>query len=543
MSGAGVPWETPESEAQLWVDTHTARVAPLHREANLAEWQSATTGTEAAADRLAEARLALKRVYSDADAADRVREWLEGDEVRDPLLRRQLVLLDHEYRANALSPETLADLTEREAELDRVFNTFRAELEGERVTNNRILEILREEDDNERRRAAWEASKQIGGEVAEPLRELVRRRNAAARSLGYPDYYRMQLELQEIDPERLFALLNDFERRTEPAFRSLRDEQDRALAKRFGLAPEALRPWHWADPFAQRAPGVGGVDLDGFFADRQAVPVAADFFRDLGLPVDDVLARSDLLEREGKSQHGFCIDVDRSGDVRVLCNLRPDEFWMHVLLHELGHAAYDKYLPGELPFLLRAPAHTLTTEAIAMYAGRLTRDPDWLREVLDAPLDDRQADEVRAQQRAELLGATRWMLVMAHFERALYEDPDRDDLNAFWWELVERFQKIRAPDDRDEPDWAAKIHLALAPVYYHNYLLGELMASQLTAAAGTRPGEGNGANKDAGRFFRERVFAAGASERWDELVADATGEELSPKYFIQQFVTSQTVDS
>ncbi len=32
------------------------------------------------------------------------------------------------------------------------------------------------------------------------------------------------------------------------------------------------------------------------------------------------------------------------------------------------------------------------------------------------------------------------------------------------------------------PDWAAKIHMTGAPVYYHNYLLGELIASQLAAA-------------------------------------------------------------
>ena len=29
------------------------------------------------------------------------------------------------------------------------------------------------------------------------------------------------------------------------------------------------------------------------------------------------------------------------------------------------------------------------------------------------------------------------------------------------------------------PDWAAKIHIATNPVYYHNYMLGEMMASQL----------------------------------------------------------------
>src|SRR3712207_9516353 len=100
------------------------------------------------------------------------------------------------------------------------------------------------------------------------------------------------------------------------------------------------------------------VDLDAFFESRDPVALSAEFFRGIGLEVDDVLARSDLYEREGKDQHAFCIDVDRRGDVRVLCNLRPNEKWMGTLLHELGHAAYDRYIPHELPFSLRTIAHT-----------------------------------------------------------------------------------------------------------------------------------------------------------------------------------------
>jgi peptidyl-dipeptidase A len=68
---------------------------------------------------------------------------------------------------------------------------------------------------------------------------------------------------------------------------------------------------------------------------------------------------------------------------------------------------------------------------------------------------------------------------MYRFEKALYEDPDREDLNALWWDLVERIQLIRRPPGRDKPDWAAKLHVALAPVYYHNYILGSLTAAQL----------------------------------------------------------------
>ena len=59
--------------------------------------------------------------------------------------------------------------------------------------------------------------------------------------------------------------------------------------------------------------------------------------------------------------------------MRILTNIRPNDYWMDTVLHELGHAVYSKYLGADLPYLLRTDAHTLTTEAIAMMFGRLTQ--------------------------------------------------------------------------------------------------------------------------------------------------------------------------
>jgi peptidyl-dipeptidase A len=533
MTGVPVPFGNPGAEAQVWVDAHAARLAPLLREAHLAEWESAVTGSEQASAGLAQTRAAVKRLFSDPEGARRVRDLLDSDEIEDPLLRRQLQLLHLEFTANQLPPETIRELAELSAALEHTFHTFRATLDGAAVTDNALLEILRDGDDVARRRAAWEASKQIGRHVAEPLRELVRRRNAAARSLGFADFYRMELELQELDEERLFALLDEFKRATDTPFAALRERMDRALAGRFDTAPEELRPWHWSDPFGQEAPPEGAVDLDALFAGGDLVQLAADFFRALGLPMDEVLARSDLWERPGKGQHAFCTDIDREGDVRVLCNLRPTDRWMATLLHELGHAAYDVHRPGDLPFLLRTPAHTLSTEAVAMLMGRLTRDPRWLREAMGAELTREAQADVGEQLRTSMLVSTRWMLVMAHFERALYRGPDREDLNQLWWELVEEMQRIRRPEGRDEPDWAAKIHLSSAPVYYHNYLLGELMTSQLGAAIRRSGAEGW---EGMGHFLRDRVFARGAQEDWAGLLVHATGEPLSARFFVEQFV-------
>lgn len=526
-----------EREAADFIEAHVRELSRLERSANLASWDAAVASSEDATMRSAEARAALKRLYSSAEDASRVKAFLGSGELRDPLLHRQMHLLDLAYTANQLPDDTIDELSRREAELEQRFYTFRAELEGDHLSDNELREVLRTETDNGRRRAAWEASKEIGARVAEPLRELVRHRNAAARDLGFDNYYSMALALQEIDEEVLFQLFADFRAESDAAFVALRDDLDEALARRFGIAPTAVRPWHWEDFFSQEAPGSGDVDLDRVFEGRDLIAIARGYFREIGLPVDDVLERSDLYEREGKDQHAFCTDIDREGDVRILCNMRENEKWMATLLHELGHAVYDAYIPRSLPYILRSPAHTLSTEAIAMLMGRLARDPEWLRAVVGVQLGAEEARDIDQQLRLGMLIAARWIMVMSHFERALYRDPDRADLNELWWDLVEDLQRVRRPEGRDEPDWAAKIHLSMAPVYYHNYLLGEFMASQLSATIrGELTSSHDLATRAVGDFLREQIFAHGASLHWDDLLVSATGERLTSRHFVDQFV-------
>jgi peptidyl-dipeptidase A len=142
--------------------------------------------------------------------------------------------------------------------------------------------------------------------------------------------------------------------------------------------------------------------------------------------------------------------------------------------------------------------------------------------------------------REQLLVQTRWELVMIHMERALYRDPSQD-LRALWWDLVERHQGVRRPDGRDAPDWAAKIHFSVAPVYYHNYLLGEILASQLQAhlqrtvlGGGERVWERYVASPEVGAFLKERFYKPGRTLTWRELVQHATGKALDPDAFVDE---------
>ena len=254
------------------------------------------------------------------------------------------------------------------------------------------------------------------------------------------------------------------------------------------------------------------------------------------MDVRPILARSDLFEREGKDQHAFCIDIDREGDVRVLCNLQPLLRWMDTLLHELGHAVYDTLIPPSLPWMLRSPSHILTTEAMALLMGTLPFDRQWQETVLGAAPDDaRQAAEDGARRlRLEALIFARWVMVVVAFERALYEDPSRD-LDGLWWDLVHKYQFLRVPEGRERrPDWATKYHIALAPAYYQNYLLGRMMSLQWDSWLRENAG-GIVGRAEAGDFFRERIFAPGMTLHWNDQLAAATGERLNPDYFVQKY--------
>jgi peptidyl-dipeptidase A len=129
---------------------------------------------------------------------------------------------------------------------------------------------------------------------------------------------------------------------------------------------------------------------------------------------------------------------------------------------------------------------------------------------------------------------------MLRFEKAMYENPEQN-LNKLWWDLVERYQQVKRPPDRDAPDYGSKIHICNTPVYYHNYMMGELFASQVHHALckevyGAAPktviyvGD-----KKVGDFMKKKVFEPGRTLDWKGLTKHATGEELNAKAFAKDF--------
>jgi peptidyl-dipeptidase A len=216
---------------------------------------------------------------------------------------------------------------------------------------------------------------------------------------------------------------------------------------------------------------------------------------------------------------------------------------METMLHEFGHANYSYYHSKDLPWSLKTAAHIFTTEAVAMFFGRLSTNPDWIQAMTG--IKDKDKESIRLtcskQEQFRQLVFSRFVQVMYRFEKSMYANPDQD-LNKLWWDLVEKYQLIKRPENRNLPDWATKIHIATSPCYYHNYLLGELLASQFRYTLIKELGSKNPdqesfvGNPKMGKFFVNKVFAPGARYKWNDMIERATGEKLTPKYYAMQYV-------
>jgi peptidyl-dipeptidase A len=531
---------------QQSVDEFLAKYFEEYAAAELAQtmgyWKAANSGKKEDFEAFAKADLALKTLHSDTEKYSHLNEMLTHQDELSPQTKRSLEVAQLSFKENQLPEDMLAQMVALSTEIEQLFSTFRGELDGEKFSNNQLLERLAKEKKSVKREAAWGALKQVGEAVGAKLVELARLRNEAAKRLGYANFWDMRVRLQEHDPEQIMAIFSELEKVTDEPFKNMKKKLDGELAKRFKIKADKMMPWHYDNPFFQSAPPSAKVNLDDFYKDKPKEEIAAlavKFYGDIGLPAQDIVANSDLYEREGKDQHAFCIAMDRKGDVRTLLNVKPTADSMNTMLHEEGHAVYYKFLDYNLPYNQREAAHILTTEGIAMLFGALAENPTWLVDYAgaDPKVVEKQRAAILEQRQREQLIFARWTMVMLFFEKDLYENPDQD-LNKLWWDYVERFQMIKRPEGRDAADWASKPHFTIAPVYYHNYMLGELYAAQLRSAL-AKMANHTGANsslsftgrKDFGEYLINKVFKPGMTVLWPQFVKDSTGEELSCKHF------------
>ena len=523
-------------QLKSFLDEQNKEIKKISTETNLSYWEALISGKKEAYQNYEKKAIELEKYFTNKEDFKKIKSFLEI--VKDPLEKRQLELLYLGYLSGQGDFKLIEEITKKSALIEQKFNTFRANLDGKELTDNEIKEILKNEKNSEKLKKTWEASKKQGEIIEKEVIELVRLRNKLAKSLGFENYYVMALELNEQKEEEIEKIFLELEKSTQESFKVLKNELDDVFSKRYGIEKEELKPWHYHNLFFQEGPEIFDIDLDKIY-NKDILEITKKFYQELNLEIKDILERSDLYEKPGKYQHACCIDIDHDGDVRIIENIKNNESWMETTLHELGHAVYDKYCDKALPFLLRECVHIFVTEAIALLFGRNSKNKTFIKRYGNLESEDVEKieKEIRKQLKLDELVFLKWSQVVFYFERELYKNPEQD-LNTLWWSLVKKYQLIDF--SRDKPDWASKIHLTCSPVYYHNYLLGKILASQINHHISKDILKQDSENPDysnskIGDYLKEKIFMPGKKYRWDKLIEKALGEPLNVKYFIEDF--------
>jgi peptidyl-dipeptidase A len=538
-------------KARAFLDAFTKKVRPLDVTANRAWWDAMMTGKKEAFALKEEAQNKLDALLSDKAQFAELKAIKDAGGIDDPVTKRAIDIVYLSCLEKQLDAELLKEMTKLSNEIEQIFTTFRAEVKDEKggkkkLNDNEVKKILKESTLSERRKEVWEAAKRLGAEVEPGLKKLVHVRNKAAKTLGFANYHAMLLHLNEQNGDDLIKMFDRLDELTREPFKKAKAEIDVELARACNVKPADLMPWHYHDQFFQEVPAVFKADLDKIYANQDLIALSRDFYRGIDLPIDLVIEKTgnDFKPRDGKNQHAFCTDITRDGtDVRVLANVVNNEQWMSTMLHEFGHSVYSSInIPEKLPYVLRTEAHILTTEGVAMMFEKMSKRRGWLEKMGVKVDDPKTFDETAAKMmRYQLLIFSRWCQVMLRFEKGMYENPDQD-LNKLWWDTVEKYQMLKRPAGRNAPDYGAKIHIVVAPVYYHNYMMGELFASQLHHAIAKKVYNGADpstvvyvGNKEVGAFMRRAVFEPGRTLTWNELTKHATGADLNPEAFAKDF--------
>lgn len=571
ITGAGAVGAEAAS-AQAEADAFLARFVPgwlpLLTAADEADWAAATDVSEAHTTAKVARNLELNRYVGAPEVIDTVRRLLAQKDALDDLTARQLEKIRlHAAEAPGTVPEVVKARAEAEAKQTAAQDAFSFRIRrgsGETPASaNDIDRILVESRDLDERRAAWEASKEIGRPLREGLLRLRELRNKVARAMGFDNFFALQVADYGMTVPEMLSLCDRLIAEMRPLHRQLHAWARHALAKRYGaeVPRDGRIPAHWlSNRWGQDWPGlVEGIDMDEPFKGkpREFITEQAErFYVSLGFPrlPQSFWQKSDLYPADPKSgrkknSHASAWHIDLRDDVRSLMSIEANSRWFGTAHHELGHIYYYiSYSTPAVPYLLREGANRAFHEAIGDLIGLASGQRPYLKQVGLLSPGAEKADAVTFLLDSALDGSSVIFLpwsagVMTRFEHDFYAGKIADgSLNAAWWELVGRYQGIAPPGQRPETlcDAATKTHINDDAAQYYDYAIATAIKYQLHDHIAREilkqdPRDCNYfGDKRVGDFLRG-ILSLGATRDWNAVLREATGEGLSARAMAAYF--------
>ncbi|MGI4733920.1 MAG: M2 family metallopeptidase [Janthinobacterium lividum] len=561
------PATPPDYRAQAtdFLTSYTAEYVRLYTQSSEAEWQSNThivPGDTTNAGRTTRANERQAAFTGSVANIAKLRELLAHKDQLTPLQTKQLETAL--YNA-ANSPQTVADLVKRRikaeaAQTEKLYG-FDYQYQGKSVTTNDIDELLRQENNPQKRQQIWEASKEIGPTLKPGLLNLRDLRNQTVQALGYPDFFTYQASDYGLTRQEMIALVRQLNTELRPLYRELHTYARYELAKKYGAKqvpdylPASWLPNRWGQDWGSMVT-VKGLNLDAAIAKKGPewpVKQAERFYQSLGfsaLPASFYEKSSLYPLPPGatykKNNHASAWHMDLNQDVRSLMSVEPNTEWYETTHHELGHIYYYlTYTNPDVPPLLRQGANRAYHEALGSLMGLAAQQKPFVVGLglinAKTPTNQTQTLLKEALQYVPFIPFASG--VMSEWENAFYaENLPADQLNAKWWALCKQYQGIVPPTPRGENflDPATKTHINDDPAQYYDYALSYLILFQLHDHIARKilhqdPHATNYyGSQEVGQFLQD-IMRPGSSRNWRTVLKEKTGEDLSARAMVAYF--------
>ena len=552
------------TEVESYLESYDSTFKRLYYASQLAQWASNThivAGDSTNAVRARETGLALSRFVGSIENIKRIKGYLDHRAELDPIQLRRLEIM--QFNA-ADAPQTMPDvvrerLVAENAQVEQLYG-FQFSLNGKPVTPNDIDDILQTSTDLAQRRAAWDASKEVGRALKPGMSKLRDLRNRGVKSMGYPDFFAYQVSDYGMSADEMLHLTDTMLVQLRPLYRELHTWARYELAKRYhqrvpDMLPADWLPNRWGQSWEDLV-HVQGLNADSAIRTHDAewvVRQGEKFYVSLGfdtLPTS-FWKNSSLYALPAdapykKNTHASAWHLDLDQDIRSLMSVEPNSEWYGTVHHELGHIYYYRaYTRPEIPLLLRAGANRAYHEGIGtmmqIAAGQR-------RFLVDRGLAPRDAKvDLIAEQLKEALNLVVVMPfgagVMTHWEHDLYANAlPADQFNARWWEYVRKYQGIVPPSPRDESwcDACTKTHITDDPAQYYDYALSTALLVQLHLHIARDilhqdPHDTDYYGSKATGDFLRTLMKSGARRPWRDVLREPTGRPLDAQAMVEYF--------
>ena len=455
------------------------------------------------------------------------------------------------------APEDAAKTSELatiKAGLGSTYATGKVDMDGEQKTLGDVSDMIASDRDPEKLLAAWDGWRKVSVPMKAEYARMVEIANEGAVELGYPDVGTMWRSGYDMDPDAFAQEADRLWGQVKPLYESLQCHVRAELSDYYGdrvVSDQGPIPAHllgnmWAQswgniyPLVKPEGGATSYDLTELlvakdYDARKMAEAAEGFFTSLGFEaLPQTFWDRSLFTKPADREvacHASAWDLDAKDDIRIkMCTKVTGEDFstMH---HEIGHNIYQRAYQNE-SFFGATGAHDGFHEAIGdMIALSIT--PDYLKQTgLLEDIPPAEADiAILMKQALDKVAFLPFGLMVDQWRWKVFSgELTPDTYNNGWWELREKYQGVKAPNDRpnDAFDPGAKYHIPNNTPYMR-YFLAHILQFQFHQSACEQAGWQGPlhrcsvyGNKEVGAKFKA-MTEMGASKPWPDALEAFTG--------------------